>query len=148
MATTGSASSVTDIAAELRIAVTRTARRLRQETGLDLTGTQIAALAGLDVHGPQTPSELAARERIQRPTATRMIARLEERGLVVRTRDPEDGRVSVIALTDEGRRIVHEQRHRKTAFFARRLQELQPAERELLEHAARLLERMLDEERP
>lgn len=143
MATT---SSVAEIASELRIAVTRAARRLRQEAGLDLTATQIAALAMLDRHGPQTPSELAARERIQRPTATRLIARLEQGGLVTRTRDPQDGRVSVIALTDEGRALVAEQRSRKTAFLARRLQELEPGDRELLERAALLLEQMLDED--
>lgn len=144
MATT---SSVTTIASELRIAVARTARRLRQESGLDLTATQAAALAVLDRHGPQTPSELATRERIQRPTATRLIARLEQRSLVVRTRDPQDGRVSVIALTDEGRELVVEQRSRKTAFLARRLQQLDRDDRELLERAALLLERMLDEDR-
>lgn len=124
----------------------RTARRLRQETGLDLTPTQVAALVGIERHGPQTPSEIAARERIQRPTATRMIARLEQRGLVVRTPDPADGRVSVIALTDEGARLVREQRSRKTAFLARRLETLDASERELLERASRLLERMLDED--
>ena len=100
MATT---SSVTEIAAELRVAVARTARRLRQETGLDLTATQVAALATIERHGPLTPSELAARERIQRPTATRLVARLEERGLVARTADPGDGRVALIAITAEGR---------------------------------------------
>src|SRR6478672_10291022 len=136
MATTRAASSVTDIAAELRIAIARTSRRLRQETGVDLTATQIAALATLETHGPHTPSELAARERIQRPTATRMIAKLEERGLVARTRDPEDGRVSVIAITDAGRRLMREQRNRKTVFLARRLEALEPAEREVLERAA------------
>lgn len=143
---TSSRSSSTEIAAELRIAVTRTARRLRQETGLDLTATQVAALAGIERYGPQTPSEIAARERIQRPTATRLIARLEQRGLVVRTRDSADGRVSVITLTDEGRRLVREQRNRKTAFLARRLETLDASERELLERASRLLERMLDED--
>ena len=139
-------SSVASIASELRIAITRTARRLRQETGLDLTATQVAALAMLDRHGPQTPSELAARERIQRPTATRLIARLEQRGLVARTRDPNDGRVSVIALTDDGCRLVREQRSRKTAFLARRLEALEPDERELLERAAQLLERIVAED--
>jgi len=145
MATT---SSVATIAAELRIAIARTARRLRQESGLDLTSTQVAALSVLERNGPHTPSELAAHERIQRPTATRLIARLERRGLVVRTRDPHDGRVSVIALTEEGRRLVVEQRSRKTAFLARRIEQLEPEERELLERAALLLERMLDEDRP
>jgi DNA-binding MarR family transcriptional regulator len=143
MATT---SSITDVAAQLRLSVARTARRMRQEVGGELTSTQVAALATLERHGPLTPSELAARERIQRPTATRIIARLEQRGLVVRTRDPEDGRCSVIAPTPEGRTLMAEQRSRKTAYLARRLRELTPEEREVLARAARLLDRMLDED--
>jgi len=79
----------TNLAADLRIAVARTARRLRQE-GSGLSATTGAALATIERHGPLTPSELAARERIQRPTATRLIGRLEEDGLIVRTPDPID----------------------------------------------------------
>ena len=62
--------------------IVRTARRLRQEAGGELSPTLTAALATIERNGPLTPSELAARERIQRPTATRVVARLEEAGLV------------------------------------------------------------------
>ena len=64
------------MAAQLRLAITRTARRLRQEAGADLSPTLIAALATIERHGPLTPSELAELERVQRPTATRIVARL------------------------------------------------------------------------
>ena len=74
---------VTDVAARLRFAIVRTARRLRQEAlGAEAAGlspTLTAALATVVNHGPLTPSELAKRERIQRPTATRTIANLEAR---------------------------------------------------------------------
>src|SRR5215216_1746811 len=83
-----------DLAVRLRLAIARTARRLRQEAGAELSPSQTAALATIDRHGPLTPSELAVRERIQRPTVTRIVARLEEGGLVQRTRDPQDGRSS------------------------------------------------------
>ena len=77
--------STTDLAHRLRPVIARLARRMRQEAGGDLTPTQPAALATIGVHGPLTPSELAGREKIQRPTATRVLALLEERGLVTRT---------------------------------------------------------------
>ena len=83
---------VSALAAHLRLAVARTARRLRQEAGGGLSPTLTAALATVERHGPLTPSELAARERVQRPTATKLVARLEADGLVARTADPTDGR--------------------------------------------------------
>ena len=91
--------SDTDLAGHLRITIARTARRLRQEAGTELSPSLTAALATVERHGPLTPSELAARERIQRPTATRVLARLEEEGLVVRTPDPQDRRSSLVSAT-------------------------------------------------
>src|SRR5215212_3076844 len=73
-----------DLAVRLRLAITRTSRRLRQESGSGLSPTATAALATVDRHGPLTPSELAQRERVQRPTITRLVARLEEMGLLER----------------------------------------------------------------
>jgi DNA-binding MarR family transcriptional regulator len=144
MATTRSTAS--GLAAHLRLAVTRTARRLRQEAGGGLSPTLSAALASIERHGPLTPSELAARERVQRPTATRLIAGLEERGLVGRTADPGDRRSSLIAVTPEGAALLRELRTRKDAFLARRLNDLPAEDRDTLARAAVLLERLLEEE--
>src|SRR3954452_5825798 len=88
--------------ARLRLAVARTARRLRQEAGGGLSPTLNAALATVERHGPLTPSELAERERVQRPTATKLVAKLEAEGLVGRTADPLDGRSFLIAITLDG----------------------------------------------
>src|SRR3954468_21283296 len=88
-----------ELAGHLRLTVVRTARRLRQEAGTELSPSMTAALSTVGRHGPMTPSELAARERIQRPTATRVLARLEEAGLVQRTPDPQDGRSSLLTTT-------------------------------------------------
>ena len=65
------------------------ARRLRQEAGAELSPSQTAALATIEKHGPLTPSELANRERVQRPTVTRVMGRLEEAGLIARAADPD-----------------------------------------------------------
>ena len=135
-----------DLAVRLRLTIARTARRLRQEAGEELSPSQTAALATIDRHGPLTPSELAVRERIQRPTVTRIVARLEERGLVQRTRDPQDGRSSLVALTAEGRELLARGRTRKDAYLARRLRELDGEERATLQRAAAILERLLEEE--
>src|SRR5262245_7985453 len=141
-------SSQADLAVRLRLAIARTARRLRQQAGEELSPSQAAALATIDRHGPLTPSELAARERIKRPTATRVIARLEESGLVDRTRDPEDGRSSLVAVTPAGRELLDRVRTRKDAYLSRRLRELTPDERATLDRAAAILERLLEEDRP
>jgi len=123
----------------------RTARRLRQEGGGDLSPSLNAALATLERHGPMTPSELAARERIQRPTATRVLARLEEAGLATRTPDPMDRRSSLVTATPAGSDLLAELRTRKTAFLAHRLAGMDAEDRATLERAADILEGMLAE---
>ena len=99
------------------------------------------------MHGPLTPSELAERERVKRPTATRILANLAALGLVTRTPDPGDGRASLVATTAAGRALLRRLRTRKNAYLAKRLRGLDPDEVETLERAATILERLLDEER-
>ncbi|MGH2952495.1 MAG: MarR family winged helix-turn-helix transcriptional regulator [Solirubrobacterales bacterium] len=147
---TTSREEITEIASRLRLAIARMARRLRQDAldaeGAPLSPTLTAALATVEARGPLTPSELAARERVQRPTATRIVARLAELGLVERTADPSDGRASLISVTRDGRDLLRRLRTRKNAYLARRLRELDPADAAALERALPALERMLDEE--
>src|SRR5919204_1345267 len=107
---TASDAALTELAASLRLAITRTARRLRQEAGTDLSPSQTAALATIERHGPLTPSELATLEGVQRPTATRIVARLERAGLIERARDPADGRVSLVSASGEGRLLLRKLR--------------------------------------
>src|ERR671917_236806 len=95
-----------ELATRLRLAVTRSARRLRQAAGTDLSPSLTAALATIERHGPLTPSELAARERVQRPTVTRIACRLEEEGLVTRAPDPTDRRSALITVSPAGRQVL------------------------------------------
>jgi DNA-binding MarR family transcriptional regulator len=74
-----------------------------------------------------------------------VLARLEEEGLIARTPDPLDRRSSLVAVTDDGRRLLEELRTRKTAFLAARLEGLNADERATLERAADILERVLSE---
>jgi DNA-binding MarR family transcriptional regulator len=135
------------VAAHLRLAITRTARRLRQEAGRELSPSQISALATIERHGPLTPSELADRERVTRPTATRVAAKLEEMGTIARTADPADARSSLLQITARGRALLGRLRRRKTAYLAQRLSALEADELAVLERASDVLERMLEGER-
>ena len=117
---------------------------MRQEAGTGLSPTLTAALATIDRHGPVTPSDLAAKERIQRPTATKLIARLEADGLVTRTADVFDRRSSLIAITPDGHALLEDARTRKDEFLAERLRRLPAEDREVLERAAVILERVLE----
>jgi DNA-binding MarR family transcriptional regulator len=134
----------TELATRLRLAIARSARRLRQAAGTDLSPSLTAALATIEAHGPLTPSELAARERVQRPTVTRIAGRLEELELVSRAADPGDRRSALITITPSGRELLAAARTRKDAFLSERLDALAPADRATLERAAGLLEGMLE----
>ena len=136
-----------ELAARLRLAITRTARRLRQESGSDLGPSQVAALATIERQGALSPSQLAERERIKRPTATRILARLAEAGLVVRIPDPSDGRSAIVSISSDGRALLRRLRQRKTAYLAKRLRELPDQDLRALARAAEVLEGIL-EERP
>jgi DNA-binding MarR family transcriptional regulator len=135
------------LAARLRLVITRTARRLRQHAGSDLGPSQTAALATVERHGPLTPSELAEIERVQRPTATRIVARLEEAGLVDRVDDPVDRRSFTVSVTGAGRALMQKLRTRKNAYLARRIRDLDADELDTLARAAQILEDLLEGER-
>src|SRR5215204_5960460 len=132
-----------DLAVRLRLAITRTSRRLRQEASQGLS----PSLTSVDTHGPLTPSELAKRERVQRPTATRLVARLEELGVLQRAADPQDRRSSLLSVTPEGHALMEELRSRKTAYLAHRLEGLDAEEQATLDRAAAILERLLEDDR-
>jgi DNA-binding MarR family transcriptional regulator len=137
--------STTDLAHRLRPVIARLARRMRQQAGGDLSPTQGAALNTIACHGPLTPSELAAREKIQRPTATRVLARLEEAGLIARAADPADRRSSLVAATEAGDALLAATRERKDLYLAARLDRLSAEDLAVLDRAAGILERVLEE---
>jgi DNA-binding MarR family transcriptional regulator len=136
------------LATSLRISVSRLARRLRVERiGTDtpeaeLSDIQLAALAALVRHEAMTPGELAAHEKVQPPSMTRVIALLEQRELVTRATHPTDRRQVVLTTTDKGRALVQRVRRRKDAWMARRLEELSEAELATLRAAAPILEKL------
>ena len=144
---TTSTQDLTEQAARLRLAVNRMARRLRQEANTQLGPASIAALATIERSGPLTPSEVARIEGIQRPTATRILSRLTEAGLVSRTTDPSDGRSSIVQVTADGRKTLNRLRKRKTAYLARTMRALPDDDVATLTRAAEILEQVLEEDR-
>jgi DNA-binding MarR family transcriptional regulator len=141
---------LTGSAARLRLAIVRTARRLRQEAASEATGltpTSTAALATIERHGPLTPSELAELERVRRPTVTRTLGCLDREGLIERTPDPADGRSTLVSVNAAGRERLRRLRGRKNAYLARRMRDLPVADLRTLERAAELLEQIREGDR-
>lgn len=135
----------TALASALRLSVLRLARRLRAERAdTDLTLSQLSALATLERHGVLTPGELAACERVRPPSMTRLVASLEEAGLVRRTGHASDRRLVVLAVTDAGTALLREDRRRRDAWLSRQLRRLDPADVEVLRAAAAVLDRLAD----
>ena len=135
--------STAQLAVLLRDAVTRVNRRMRQTRPVgDLTHSQISALQSLDLGGALTPRELAEAERVQPPTLTRIVSRLEELGLVARTPHPSDGRQVILALSPAGRELLEGYRRTRDEWLARRLSELSAEERDTVAKAAEILSRI------
>jgi DNA-binding MarR family transcriptional regulator len=135
------------LASRLRLAVVRLNRRLRaQRTGQDVSLTQVAALSTLHKCGALTPGKLAAKEGVQPPSMTRVIAALEDMGYVRRSPHPTDGRQSIVALTEAGRVFVEETISAREAWLDRKLAELSGDERAVLARAAEIIDRMAGNE--
>jgi DNA-binding MarR family transcriptional regulator len=137
--------AVSEVAAGLRLAVTRLARRMRQQSDTGISVSLLSALSAIERSGRITMSDLAAVERVQRPTMTRIAAGLEEAGLAVREPDPDDGRVARLSATAEGRRLLDRSRRRKNAYLARKLRGFSPDDLHAVERALPLLERLMEE---
>ncbi len=128
------------LAGALAVSVTRLARRLRQERGTDLTANQLSVLGTLRRRGPLTPGVLAAAEGVQPPSMTRTVASLVDLGMVNRQAHASDGRQVVVQLSEHGETLLADERRRRDAWLARRLRELDPADREVLRRAAAVLD--------
>jgi len=105
-------------------------RSLAPPSGLSMTAG--ATLAGLERLGPQRLTVLASREGVTQPAMTQLISRLEDGGLVRREASPEDGRVVLVVITDEGRATLARRRATRTERLAGIITQLSPAERTAL----------------
>jgi DNA-binding MarR family transcriptional regulator len=132
-----------ELAKTLREAIQRLGRRVRQARPVgDLTFSQLSALTSLQLAGALTPRELADTERVQPPTMTKIVGKLEERGLVVRTPHPTDGRQVILSATAKGREMYAQFENARNEWLASQLAALTPDERDTLARAARILQQV------
>ena len=127
---------------ELRTAVMRLSRRLRQERDDQLTPSQLAVLGNVALHGPMTPGDLATMEHVKPPTMSRIIAGLEAEGWVARLPHPPDGRQCLIDLTERARNWIRTYREVRDVWLAQRMSSLTHEERRVVLQAAPLLQRL------
>lgn len=133
--------AILQLAGELRPAVFRLARHLRQARAdaEELTPSQLSAMGVLRREGQLQIGELAAAEQVRAPSMTRLVDHLESRGLVRRTPSPTDKRACVVGLTDQGTELLEANRERRNEWLAVRLEKLTAEERASLRDAVPVL---------
>jgi DNA-binding MarR family transcriptional regulator len=140
------APEVRETANRLRVAIGAIKRRIREASAEgELTGPQLTALSRLDRLGPMTTAGLARREQISPQAMGATIASLEKLGLVARSADDADGRLSILGLTPEGLAAVRSGRNAVVDRIVAVLDEsFTDAEIEAIAVAAPLIERLAD----
>jgi DNA-binding MarR family transcriptional regulator len=134
-----------ELSAALRPSLLRLTRILRnQRVDLSVTLTQLSAMGTLRKKGPMSAGELAAFERVQPPSMTKVLASLEDKGLVRRDSHPTDKRQAIIVLTDAGGRLLDSERRQRDAWLSQRLAQLTPDERALLRDVIPVLDKLAE----
>ena len=113
-----------ELVARVRVAIARLNRQLRQQSGDGLSPTLQSALVSIEKQGPLSLGELAAIERVAPATVTKIVGKLVDQGLIERTPDPDDRRVTLVALSAGGAKRLAESRNRRNAFLATRLDQV------------------------
>jgi DNA-binding MarR family transcriptional regulator len=132
-----------ETAARLRLIISRLARAVRQHGAAGLTPSQLSALATIEEFGPLRMSDLAGHELIGAPVATRVVASLQELGLVQKAHGSTDGRVSLIELTVAGRDTLADLWSERAAGLTARIARLQPEQVAVLAAALPVLETLV-----
>ena len=135
-----------ELASLLRPALLRLTRLVRnQRVDMSVTLTQLSAMGTLFKSGPMSAGELAACERVQPPSMSKVLANLEERGLVRRDQHPSDRRQAILAITDKGVALLDSERRTRDAWLSRRLAALTGAERDLLRRVVPILDKLAEQ---
>ncbi|MGA7710538.1 MAG: MarR family transcriptional regulator [Rhizomicrobium sp.] len=137
---------IPETAVALRRALSKLNRRLRAERHDRQTSPgKLSVLSRLYHDGPAMPGALASAEGIQPQSLTRILADLETDGLISRRQDAQDRRQHIMEITPSGRDVLYENASDKEAWLAAAIaMQLSPVERDLLQLAAQLLDRLAD----
>jgi DNA-binding MarR family transcriptional regulator len=131
------------LASALRLSLLRAARRLRsQRVNTAVTLSQLSALATVGKCGPLSAGEIAAIERVQPPSMTKILASLESSGWVERSSQPDDRRQSIIAITPAGRDLLADETRARDEWLAKRLVEFSAEDLRKLGEAVEVLDRL------
>ncbi|MDP4333251.1 MarR family transcriptional regulator [Curtobacterium sp. A7_M15] len=136
----------TEIAARLAAAVGRINRRARSDSA-SLGYGLVSALATIQRDGPLRPGDLSRIEVVTKPTMTRILTELEQRGFIEREADPRDGRAFMVTATPEGVAAVEEARSTRTGIVAELIADLPEADVDAIAAALDALERVAQGER-
>ena len=131
-------------ARDLRVVVGRLRRRLREVyDARELTPSQTSVLSRLGKDGAASASDLAAAERVRPQSVAATLSALDERGLLERRPDPDDGRRQLVSLSEGGREIFEDRRRAGEEWLAQAMQDLfTEAERDTVIEAMALLDRL------
>jgi DNA-binding MarR family transcriptional regulator len=144
--TAASRTSAAELASLLRPALLRLTRLVRnQRVDVSVTLTQLSAMGTLSKSGPMSAGELAACERVQPPSMSKVLSTLEERGLVRRAVHPDDRRQVILAITDKGEALLDSERRTRDAWLTRRLAALTGEQRDLLRRVVPLLDKLAEQ---
>ncbi|MEU1948260.1 MULTISPECIES: MarR family transcriptional regulator [unclassified Streptomyces] len=133
------------VSAEIRQGAVRFARRLSAERPVEgLSLNKCSILGHLRRNGPMSAGALAAADRQQPQSLTRVFAELQRDGLISRTRDTRDGRQQVLAITQAGDEALDRDMAQRDAWLDIALADLNETERQVLLLAARLMDRLAD----
>jgi DNA-binding MarR family transcriptional regulator len=128
------------LASELSLAVVRLTRHLRgRRADSQVSLTQLSALATLLREGAMTPGALAAKERVQPPSMTRVIASLTDLGLVDRSPHPTDGRQIIVSLSAAGNALIADEASAREAWMTEQLSGLDPEQLRVLHDAVAII---------
>jgi DNA-binding MarR family transcriptional regulator len=132
-----------ELASALRISLLRAARRLRsQRVNTAVTLSQLSALATVCKSGPLSAGEIAAIERVQPPSMTKILASLENAGWVVRSSHPDDRRQSIIEITPAGRDLLADETKARDEWLAKRLVEFSAEDLRKVGEAVEVLDKL------
>ncbi len=134
--------SQSQTAAELRLVIGRLIRSIRQHNAGGLTASQVSALATIEEFGPIRISDLATRESVGAPVATRLTTSLEELGLVSRVPDSLDKRACLVELNASGQKVLKNLWEQRTIGINQRIQSLSRSEMKILNAALPILDKL------
>ena len=138
---------IAELASLLRPALLRLTRLVRnQRVDMSVTLTQLSAMGTLRKSGPMSAGELAAFERVQPPSMTKVLANLEERGLVQREVHPTDRRQVVLEITPAGEALLDSERRSRDAWLTKQLAMLSAEDRALIQRAIPIMEKLAEQQ--